>query len=53
MEKELSKKLLEVLACPICKTNLIYKKTENKLVCEKCSREYNIKNGVPIMLVTD
>ena len=51
MQKELSEKLLEVIACPLCKANLNYKRTENKLVCVECKRVYNIKNGVPIMLV--
>lgn len=49
----LSKKLLDVLACPACKSDLDYKKERGKLACKnpKCKREYRIEGGIPIMLV--
>ncbi|KPL00448.1 MAG: tetraacyldisaccharide 4'-kinase [candidate division Zixibacteria bacterium SM23_73_3] len=43
-------KLLEILACPVCKGDLIYDKKNQKLVCEKCRLGYPIKDDIPIML---
>lgn len=47
----LSKDVLDVLACPKCKGVLDYKETENRLVCGKCRLSYEIKDGIPVMLV--
>jgi hypothetical protein len=44
-------KLLEILACPGCKGDLIYDKENQKLVCEKCRLKYPIKDDIPIMLL--
>ena len=44
----IDKKLLEILACPVCKSDVILK--DNKIVCTKCRRAYPIKEGIPIML---
>lgn len=43
-------KLLEILACPSCKRDLIYDKENQKLVCEKCRLKFAIKDDIPIML---
>jgi uncharacterized protein YbaR (Trm112 family) len=48
---ELSKELLDVLACPACHSSLNYKKKESKLVCVKCGKEFKIENGIPNMLL--
>lgn len=50
---ELPKELLDVLCCPACKSDLDYRRKQNKLVCKgkKCAREYKIEDGIPIMLV--
>jgi len=52
-QKELSKELLEVLACPACKSDVHYLRAQNKLKCVKCKREYKIEDGIPIMLLED
>ncbi len=44
----LSKELLRVLACPKCKGDLIEK--NNKLVCKDCKEEYEIRDGIPILI---
>ena len=44
-------KLLEVLACPSCKGDLIYDEEKQKLICEKCRLKYAIKDNIPIMLI--
>ncbi len=46
----LPKDLFNILACPTCKSNLIYNKTKTKLICTKCKKTYNIKQGIPILL---
>ena len=46
----MNKKLLEILACPICKAEIDYKKIEKLLVCYKCKVGYPIKNGIPVMI---
>jgi len=57
MEKEIiSKELLELLACPLCKTDvelIEYKKGEHGLKCSKCNKIYPIKDGIPVMLVDE
>lgn len=53
MTKELSKELLEVLACPKCKGDLDYRKKEAKLLCKKCRLAYRIEDGIPIMLIDE
>jgi len=50
---ELSKKLLDVLACPKCRGKLVYEKAKNRLVCKKCRLAYRVEDGIPIMLVEE
>jgi len=45
--------LLEILACPACKTRVILVKDGTALKCQKCSRVYPIKDDIPIMLVDE
>jgi hypothetical protein len=47
-EPPISRELLEILACPICKREVKLK--GDKLVCIKCGREYPIIDGIPNML---
>jgi uncharacterized protein YbaR (Trm112 family) len=57
MDKEIiSKDLLEILACPACKTDvelMEYKTGEHGLKCSKCKKVYPIKNGIPVMLMDE
>ncbi len=47
----IDKEFLEVLACPLCKTEV---KLENdKIVCIDCGRRYPIKDNIPIMLIDE
>ena len=41
-------RLLEVLACPLCKTPV--KEEGARLVCAKCGRRYPVRDGIPVML---
>lgn len=46
----MDKKLLDILACPICKGNLIYKKNTNELICKLDRLAYPIRDDIPVML---
>jgi uncharacterized protein len=47
----LNTKILDVIACPICKGKLHYAKDEQLLICNLDKLAFSIKAGVPIMLV--
>lgn len=42
--------LLQILACPICKGELLYDQTNQELICRFDRLAYPIINDVPIML---
>jgi len=44
-------KLLEILACPVCKGTLIYDKKSDELLCRLDKLAYPIREGIPVMLV--
>ena len=46
-------KLLELLVCPLTKGRLSYDREANELVSEKARLAYPIRDGVPIMLVSE
>jgi len=43
-------KLLDLLVCPICKGPLVYRKTEQELLCKADRLAYPIRDGIPVML---
>ncbi len=49
----LKKELIDILACPKCKGDLIYKEVENFLVCEKCKLMYPVKDDIPVMIIEE
>lgn len=49
----MDKKLLEILACPVCKSSLAYKKTDQELICKACRLAYPIRDDIPVMLEED
>ncbi|MDR3478790.1 MAG: Trm112 family protein [Gammaproteobacteria bacterium] len=44
--------LLEILACPICKGELIYDSTSQELICKFDRMAYPVVDGIPVMLVS-
>lgn len=48
-ENSTYKHLFAMLACPICKVKVDFYK--NKIVCPKCGRDYEMKEGIPSMIV--
>jgi uncharacterized protein YbaR (Trm112 family) len=45
----IKKELLEILACPKCKGPV--KLEGEALICEKCKLLYEIRDGIPVMLI--
>lgn len=43
-------RLLEILACPVCKGTLVYRRESQVLVCRLDRLAYPIRDDVPIML---
>lgn len=46
----MDKKLLEILACPLCKSSLIYDKDKQELICKADRLAFPIRDGIPVML---
>ena len=49
----IDKELLEILACPACKTKVVLQ--GEKLVCTNsaCGLKYPIREGIPVMLIEE
>jgi uncharacterized protein YbaR (Trm112 family) len=47
---EISKRLLDILACPICKTPVKLTADNSGLKCETCRRVYPVRDDIPVML---
>jgi uncharacterized protein len=50
ISKEIDPKLLELLVCPVTKTNLRYDAERQELVSAAARLAYPIRSGIPIML---
>lgn len=49
----LNKDLLDILACPKCKGDIRLNESESGLICERCRLVYEIRDGIPIMLIDE
>ena len=49
----MDKSLLEILACPSCKSSVIYKKEKQVLICPACRLAFPIRDDIPVMLTTE
>lgn len=49
----LNKELLDILACPKCKSDLILTPPEDGLICNTCKVAYPIKEEIPVMLIDE
>jgi len=43
-------KLLDILACPVCKGALVYKKENKELICKADRLAYPVRDDIPVML---
>lgn len=46
----MDKKLLDILACPVCKGPLVYIQKNNELICKGDRLAYPIREDIPVML---
>jgi len=46
----MDKKLLDILACPVCKGPLVYDKQKAELICKVDRLAYPIRDDIPVML---
>ncbi|MGF9694930.1 MULTISPECIES: Trm112 family protein [unclassified Rhizobium] len=56
MDEKLSKvdpKLLDLLVCPLGKTRLVLNRETNELISEVARLAYPIRDGIPIMLMSE
>ena len=49
----ISKDLLEILVCPVCKATVEIKPDQSGLKCIQCHRVYPIRDDIPVMLVDE
>ena len=49
----ISKELLDILVCPVCKTPVKLTADEQGLKCSQCRRVYPIRDNIPVMLVDE
>lgn len=49
----IDKDLLDILACPQCKGDVVLTAKGDGLICRKCKLLYEIKDDIPIMLIDE
>jgi len=49
----LNPRLLSILACPLCKTEVKLTADEKGLKCVTCHRVYPIRDDIPVMLIDE
>ena len=49
----ISQELLEILACPQCKGDVVLTDGKDALVCHACKLRYAIQDDIPIMLIDE
>ncbi|WP_328189338.1 Trm112 family protein [Marinobacter sp. OP 3.4] len=49
----MDKKLIAMLACPVCKGDLKLDRERNELVCYADAMAFPIREGIPVMLATE
>ncbi|MEZ7890986.1 MAG: Trm112 family protein [Candidatus Wallbacteria bacterium] len=46
----MSKELIDILCCPVCRGDVLYLKETCELICKNCKRAYPVRDDIPIML---
>ena len=49
----IDKELLEILACPACKAEVVLDGPAARIVCTACGRRYPVRDGIPVMLIDE
>jgi uncharacterized protein YbaR (Trm112 family) len=45
--------LKEILACPKCKGDLVFREERGEIHCQRCKLAYAIRDDIPVMLVEE
>jgi uncharacterized protein YbaR (Trm112 family) len=48
----MNKNLLEILACPICKGELLFDSTKQELICKFDRLAFAVIDDIPVMIVS-
>ena len=46
----MDKRLLEILACPVCKGKVVYDKKHSEIICKFDRLAYPVRDTIPVML---
>ena len=49
----ISRELLEILACPLCKGDVELSAQGDGLICRACRLAYPVRDDIPIMLIDE
>ena len=49
----LAPELKEILACPKCKGELVFREERDEIHCQRCKLVFAIRDGIPVMLVDE
>ena len=49
----IQKELLDILACPKCKSDIFLTEDGKGLICNECKLLYEVRDDIPIMLVDE
>ena len=49
----MDKKLFEILACPLCKSDLKISQDKSELICRPCGLAYPVRDEIPVMLESE
>jgi len=49
----IDKELLEILACPKCKGDVVVAEKDDGLICKSCKLVYPIRDDIPVMLIDE
>ena len=49
----IDRELLEILACPKCKGDIVVAEKEDGLICKNCKLVYPIRDDIPVMLIDE
>lgn len=49
----INQRILNILACPLCKADIKLTSDEKGLKCIKCHRVYPIREDIPVMLIEE
>jgi uncharacterized protein YbaR (Trm112 family) len=49
----MKKKLLDILVCPQCKSEIRFDQDNHELVCTQCNLAYPVRDGIPVLLASE